>query len=107
MASVAKDDISGLDESACLVVKNIGKPCAGEPQARFDEGGQGETCSLLYLELSNHEMRIPELMKARNWPDLAINLEYFVSQVKDYKIVPHFSQPITFTPLWLYSSLPP
>jgi len=23
----------------CLSVKNIGKPCAGEPQARFDEGG--------------------------------------------------------------------
>jgi len=29
-------------------VKNIGKPCAGEPHARFDEGGQGNTCSLLY-----------------------------------------------------------
>jgi len=29
-------------------VKNIGKPCAGKPHARFDEGGQGETCSLLY-----------------------------------------------------------
>jgi hypothetical protein len=24
---------------ACLGVKNIGKPCAGRPQARFDEGG--------------------------------------------------------------------
>ena len=24
----------------CLGVKNIGKPCAGELQARFDEGGQ-------------------------------------------------------------------
>ena len=23
-----------------LDVKNIGKPCAGEPHARFDEGGQ-------------------------------------------------------------------
>jgi len=34
---------------ACLAVKNIGKPCAGKPHARFDEGGQGETCSLLYL----------------------------------------------------------
>jgi hypothetical protein len=28
-----------VDEGACLAVKNIGKPCAGEPQARFDEGG--------------------------------------------------------------------
>jgi hypothetical protein len=41
-----------LEESACFVVKNIGKPCAGKPHARFDEGGQGETCSLLYPELS-------------------------------------------------------
>jgi hypothetical protein len=27
-----------LDEGACLTVKNIGKPCAGKPHARFDEG---------------------------------------------------------------------
>ena len=32
-------DNSRMDESACLTVKNIGKPCAGEPHARFDEGG--------------------------------------------------------------------
>jgi hypothetical protein len=31
-----------------FAVKNIGKPCAGKPHARFDEGGQGNTCSLLY-----------------------------------------------------------
>ena len=29
-------------------MKNIGKPCAGEPHARFDEGGQVRACSLLY-----------------------------------------------------------
>jgi hypothetical protein len=29
-------------------VKNIGKPDAGKLHVRFDEGGQGETCSLLY-----------------------------------------------------------
>ncbi len=28
-----------LDEGACPAVKNIGKPCAGKPHARFDEGG--------------------------------------------------------------------
>ncbi|OGW46420.1 MAG: hypothetical protein A2X57_03395 [Nitrospirae bacterium GWD2_57_8] len=28
-----------MEESACLTVKNIGKPCAGKPHARFDEGG--------------------------------------------------------------------
>ena len=27
-----------MDEGACLAVKNIGKPCAGKPRARFDEG---------------------------------------------------------------------
>ena len=30
-------------------VKNIGKPYAGEPHVRFDEGGQARACSLLYL----------------------------------------------------------
>lgn len=35
---VQSADHSGLEESACLAVKNIGKPCAGKPQARFDEG---------------------------------------------------------------------
>ena len=30
-------------------MKNIGKPCAGKPHARFDEGGQATACSLLYL----------------------------------------------------------
>jgi hypothetical protein len=28
-----------LDIGACLGVKHIGKPCTGEPYARFDEGG--------------------------------------------------------------------
>lgn len=32
-------DNSGLEEGARLVVKNIGKPCAGKSQARFGEGG--------------------------------------------------------------------
>ena len=37
--SIQSADNSGLDRSACLAVKNIGKPCAGKPHARFDEGG--------------------------------------------------------------------
>ena len=32
-------DDGWLDECACLAVKDIGKPCAGKPHARFDEGG--------------------------------------------------------------------
>ena len=31
----------GLTPSICPV-KNIGKPCAGKPHARFDEEGRGE-----------------------------------------------------------------
>ena len=37
-----------VESCACLGVKNIGKPCAGKPHARFDEGGQARACSLLY-----------------------------------------------------------
>jgi len=29
-------------------MKNIGKPCAGKPQARFDEGREGYSSCLLY-----------------------------------------------------------
>ena len=28
-----------METSACLAMKNIGKPCTGKPYARFDEGG--------------------------------------------------------------------
>ena len=41
-------DNGWLEIGACLGVKNIGKPCAGKPHARFDEGGQVQACSLLY-----------------------------------------------------------
>ncbi len=48
-------DNSGLVESACLAVKNIGKPCAGKPHARFDEGGLvNTTSSLLYPGILQH-----------------------------------------------------
>jgi len=32
-------DYSRMEEGACHVMKNIGKPCTGKPYARFDEGG--------------------------------------------------------------------
>jgi len=31
-----------MGDSACLTVNNIGKPYAGKPHVRFDEGGQAE-----------------------------------------------------------------
>ena len=36
-----------MEEGACLVMKDIGKPCTGKPYARFDEGGQGNLLSTL------------------------------------------------------------
>ena len=48
LRAVQTPDGRGLALGACLGMKNIGKPCAGEPHARFDEGGQAKACSLLY-----------------------------------------------------------
>jgi hypothetical protein len=39
---------------ACLDMKNIGKPCAGKPQARFDED-----CALQAHEVQRSEMTAP------------------------------------------------
>ena len=33
---------SEVGDSACLTMNNIGKPYAGKPHVRFDEGGQAE-----------------------------------------------------------------
>jgi len=38
-------DHSRLDEGASPAVKNIGKPCAAKPHARFDEGGSVKTAT--------------------------------------------------------------
>jgi len=40
--------------SACLVMKNIGKPCTGKPYARFDEGGQ---VNVTMTKLLRHRQR--------------------------------------------------
>jgi hypothetical protein len=37
----AKPESGPLDTGACLLRKNIGKPCMGKPYARFDEGALG------------------------------------------------------------------
>jgi len=38
-----------MEESACLVMKNIGKPCTGKPYARFDEGEQASVAMVRLL----------------------------------------------------------
>ncbi len=40
-------------------MKNIGKPCAGKLHARFDEGGQAQTCPLLYRANDKTMGRLP------------------------------------------------
>ena len=40
--AIQGSDKGGLENSACLGVKNIGKPCALIVHARFDEGGQAK-----------------------------------------------------------------
>ena len=61
LSVIQNSDNGGLENSACLGLKNIGKPCAGigvgrafakqklaKLHARFDEGGQLQGCFLLY-----------------------------------------------------------
>jgi hypothetical protein len=38
-----------LEDGACSAVKNIGKPCAGKPHARFDEGGPAKAAKVWLL----------------------------------------------------------
>jgi hypothetical protein len=43
-------------KGACLMMKNIGKPCAGKPHARFDEGRVIRHPPTLPLEIDPLEM---------------------------------------------------
>lgn len=54
--------------SACLSVKNIGKPCVGKPHARFDEGGQPKGCSLLYPLVQVEQFGQPLVLKELDIP---------------------------------------
>jgi len=79
-------------------VKNIGKPCAGKPHARFDEGGQARACSLLYLspfaqyvssnrpDLKNRVIDITDLYVQLRYRDQASKpvLAEFVQKVKAF-----------------------
>ena len=52
---VQSADDSGLDEGACLEVKNIGKPCAGKTTHGLMREGGDDACSLLYPFISLQE----------------------------------------------------
>lgn len=49
---------SGLALGACLGMKNIGKPCAGEAQAQFDEGAGESPFSTLPFGCSGRECQV-------------------------------------------------
>ncbi|HUV49487.1 MAG TPA: hypothetical protein VMW78_00480 [Anaerolineae bacterium] len=53
-----------LDKGACPAVKNIGKPCAGKPHARFDEGGLSKVATarlLRHCQTKRAETDMPNL----------------------------------------------
>ena len=87
--SVQSADNSRLDESACSAVKNIGKPCAGEPHARFDEGGLVKTATARLFrhrqtkETETDKLNLkplrPALYSTRNSSGIPLSPEFLVS----------------------------
>jgi hypothetical protein len=69
-------------------VKNIGKPCAGKSQARFDEGGQGETSPLLYGLLQRYGM------VRQSWQETQVTMVVGAREMEDWygKIMQKSSQ---------------
>lgn len=62
------------------MTKNIGKPCAGKPHARFDEGGLvNATSSLLYLGFRPEALRPAEAAPDEKF----IPLRFQVERVED------------------------
>jgi len=69
--------------NACLIVKNIGKPDAGKLHVRFDEGGQGETCSLLYLKIPGKTIQTRPIGGGCSVPDSAYCWRLIISGVHE------------------------
>ena len=55
-----------MEEGACLVMKNIGKPCTGKPYARFDEGALRKQRALEHVVAACGEASIKELKNLLN-----------------------------------------
>ena len=73
-----------MDKGACLAVKNIGKPCAGKPHARFDEGGQEKSCSLLYPEFQ--VIKIP-VLETKELTAIVAKVEALEKQIAEAQAV--------------------
>ncbi len=64
------------DNSACLAMKDIGKPCTGKPYARFDEGEQTTTATarlMRHRQTKAAETDRPAYRSGRLFPTLPIN----------------------------------
>ena len=59
-------------------MKNNGKPCAGKLHARFDEGGQARTCSLLYPMIEGFAVTCPHA------PDVPRRISGFCSSPRSF-----------------------
>lgn len=66
-------------------MKNIGKPCAGKPHARFDEGGQARACSLLYPSSARAPL---DYLKSEAAKGKRSDFEHYLSRVPDVPAQP-------------------
>lgn len=76
-------------------MKNIGKPYAGKLHVRFDEGGQGQTCSLLYLGRASDRSapvreRLAALIGEYQWASGLPVLLALLHDTRDYTRHPKF-----------------
>ena len=76
-------------------MKNIGKPCAGKPHARFDEGGQARACSLLYPDVDG-SLAIAQLV-GYNLSDIQVQGAW--SGPARLHLVPHVNAPVADLPV--------
>jgi len=65
-------DNNRMEEGACLVKKNIVKPCTGKPYARFDKGGQAKRDYGKTIEAPSNERG------CNGYPDLRVRDAYFL-----------------------------
>ena len=58
--------VGKVEKGASLTVKNIGKPCTGEPYARFDEGALKRKASLEHVVAACGEASLKDLRNPLN-----------------------------------------
>ena len=67
---------SGLDNGACLGMKNTGMPCAGKPHARFDEGGLANMAMHRLLRHRQTKAAATDRSALRRWHSALYSTRY-------------------------------